>query len=900
MSKLEYVFTNGELGLHVDAGWYFTIIQLYRNSRERYTELLGEVMEISAPNKAEDMSFSVWIKKNNPGQADGILSSINVLSLLLMKNRTIRSSILQIADVKEIKSLISRFRSNKGINMHAGSRRNAYIAGLGAYRDYLLYMENERGASENSEDVSSEENEQRSAVDVAVSDENEAAEQEVSFTEKRNYSYTRPLNLEYYDNNYSVKNWTQAYVQLVKCLFEDYSDMIASLQGKSIRGRGRIDIADTSGSDAMLAPQEIAEDIYLETNESADAIVEKSGILLLLCEVDYDDVKITYASIRESKRKTEFAQPETKQQEPEDYQSDGLSFYDWLVQTQGMAEGTGRSYDSAINTADAYAREHKIGHGMLHGTLNFTIVSETATALFQTVDFVKLNRRQHNRFRAALRKYLQYIRENSAVIGKRQPAVKKETFEDVDFTQYREILSAKFPRGFRIESRLDMSRFRAFWKGKYGAELAEDDEITRKRIAYITVRCQDFVYLPETMMVEQTAQRLFAYLTECFKDGKTAVYFDALYKEFRQEFVGKRINNAEMLKSYLSFMNDGRFYIHRNYLTSDAHAEVNPTEEVRNYLITAGVPVTVEDLKDALSHIDEDTVFWAVAGCNSAEFVRNQKGEYFHADIIRFTQREIDTITELIQSAIDDKEYMGGKELTDAIEVKLPAIMERYPFLTWLGLRDVIAYKFQDVFSFRGKIISAYGQDLSMSDVFAHFAATRDYFTLEQLNSLKRDLDTPIYFDSVYANSLRINKNDFVSRNQASFDTEATDAAISRFCTGDYIALKEISFFGSFPDSAFPWNGFLLEHYVADFSKKFKLLHIGFTAGTPVGAIVKQSSRFENFDELVSAELAVSKIPLNRESALEYLVDIGLLARRNYRGIEQTLLKAKLQRSRKG
>ena len=117
-------------------------------------------------------------------------------------------------------------------------------------------------------------------------------------------------------------------------------------------------------------------------------------------------------------------------------------------------------------------------------------------------------------------------------------------------------------------------------------------------------------------------------------------------------------------------------------------------------MITIGVPVTVDDLKAVLSHITADAVYWAVAGSHSAEFVRNQKGEYFHADIIQFTQQEIDTITEMIQRAIDDKGYMGGKELTDAIEVKLPTVMERYPFLEWLGLRDVIAYNLRDMFSF--------------------------------------------------------------------------------------------------------------------------------------------------------------------------------------------------------
>lgn len=445
-----------------------------------------------------------------------------------------------------------------------------------------------------------------------------------------------------------------------------------------------------------------------------------------------------------------------------------------------------------------------------------------------------------------------------------------------------------------------MGRFCSLWETMYKTELKASNEDIRKRINHITIRCNDFVYLPEMMMTEQTAERIFAYITECFQDGKIAVYFDALYKEFENEFEGGRINNSEMLKSYLSFANNGRFYIHKKYLTKDAHVKINPTEEVRDYMITIGVPVTVDDLKAALSHINADAVYRAVAGSHSAEFVRNQTGEYFHADIINFTQQETDTITKMIQQAIDDKGYMGGTELVEAIAVKLPAVIERYPFLERLGLRDVIAYKLRGMFSFKGQIISQYEQDLSMTDVFAHFALMRDYFTLEQLNSLKRDLDTPIYFDSVYANSLRINVDEFVSRDQAAFDIEATDAAISRFCTGDYIALRKISFFGSFPDAGFPWNGFLLEHYVAEFSKDFKLMHSGFTAGKPVGAIVRRSSRYNDFDELLSAELAASGIPLDRENALQYLVDNGLLARKRYKKIEQVLSTAKQQRLTKG
>ena len=597
------------------------------------------------------------------------------------------------------------------------------------------------------------------------------------------YSYTQPFDVEYAGTHYTVRNWKQAYVQVVKCLFNDFPEKIYDLKGKALRGSGSIDIADAA--DALRTPREIAENLFLETNESADDIVTKIGMFLEICGIGADKVFISYY-------------PSRKKDTPE--------------------------------------------------------------------------------------------------VGTDSRHTSKSDFDGVDFAPYREILS-RFPRGFRISSILDMKRFRSFWKEKYGEELLESDDIVRKYVEHITIPYNNLVYLPEMMLSESASDALQSYLARCFDEGKTAVYFDALYKEFESEFENSHINNPGMLKTYLAHVYKGKYFIHRSYITAVAGVEVDPAIEVREYMIAAGLPVTKDDLKSEFSHIDEKELIRVIQGTNSDEFVRNQQGEYFHADIIKFSQQEMDTIRGLIQSAIADKDYMAGKELIDSIASRLPEINERYPFLTPFGLRDAIAYKLRDEFSFKGKIISTYGQDLSMTDVFAHFASVHEHFTLDQLNSLKLDLNTPIYFDPVYENSLRVSMDDFVSRNQARFDVDATDDAISRFCTGDYIALKNISFFGSFPDAGFPWNVFLLEHYVASFSKKYKLLHLNFIASTPAGAIVSRSSNFDNFDDVLANELAKSNIPMDAESSLQYLVDTGFLARKRYTGIEQVLMRAKQQRA---
>lgn len=242
-----------------------------------------------------------------------------------------------------------------------------------------------------------------------------------------------------------------------------------------------------------------------------------------------------------------------------------------------------------------------------------------------------------------------------------------------------------------------------------------------------------------------------------------------------------------------------------------------------------------EDIIKALPHLDKDKVTNVLSGNNSYEFVRNQKGEYFHADIIEFKDKEITKIEQWISDSIFQNEYISGKELASLIDRYLPEIHERYTFLTELGLRDTIAYKLRGKFSFKSKIISKYGEDLNMDKVFASFGKNHAPFNMEQLTVLKDELGTTIYFDSLYRYAMRISKNEFVSRNYADFDIPATDDAIEQFCIGDFISLQEVTLFGGFPSCGYAWNNYLLEYYVMYFSKKFKLLHTNFNMTSSVG-----------------------------------------------------------------
>ena len=83
---------------------------------------------------------------------------------------------------------------------------------------------------------------------------------------------------------------------------------------------------------------------------------------------------------------------------------------------------------------------------------------------------------------------------------------------------------------------------------------------------------------------------------------------------------------------------------------------------------------------------------------------------------------------------------------------------------------------------------------------------------------------------------------------------------------------------------------------MASYSEKFKLLHVGYNADKCVGAIVKKDSGIDNFNALVIDVLTHSGISLNKEDALQYLYDLGYLARRRFSDIDQILIRAKAQK----
>ena len=574
-------------------------------------------------------------------------------------------------------------------------------------------------------------------------------------------------------------------------------------------------------------------------------------------------------------------------------------FSQWLLQN-GFASSTIRNYTSAIRCAETFAKEHNLESQMLI-TDDYDLCTKAVAALFRNKEFVALNKRQHNRFSAAISKLLEYYEINYDF--KTGTPVSKSTMIALPKTRvntvlFEKVLAEKFVRGFRIGSPLDMKKFRRYYEAINNETPKISDADIEAMLLACGIRYDNKIFAPAAMLPAEMRDKLFSFIRASLNEGKQAVYYEALFRSFSEIFLDYYIYDASMLKAYIAFYNDGEFHLESQYICKDTLTQVNPLQEVKNYLIITGVPVECSEICKTLSHIPQNKVMQILG--MSGEFVNNGKSHYFHVNVVHLSEEEIENIADLIRESISDKLFLSGNELIEIIHARYPFIIENNLPISAMGMRGALKYHLKERFSFKGNIISSLDHVISMTDVFGNYAKSRQGFTLAELTTLASEMNSTIYFEAVYDNSLRISREQFVTKNMAQFRIEETDRAIDRFCNSDYLAIGKVNGFGSFPDAGFPWNIYLLEHYVYAYSKRYRLFHSGFNRNCCVGAIVKIESDIQTFDDLLSTVLAENDVTLKRDQALAFLVEQGYLARRKYSNIEKILIQANTYRNRKG
>lgn len=461
------------------------------------------------------------------------------------------------------------------------------------------------------------------------------------------------------------------------------------------------------------------------------------------------------------------------------------------------------------------------------------------------------------------------------------------------------VLLQRYRNGMMFDS-IDFDIFRETYEMLFDEQLPFTDPELEQRLRFCGVFYQERLFPADGIIDPETGQKLFAYIDNSFASGKTVLYYKAIYDDLASDFAScYTLADEEMLKAYIKYTAEkGKYCFFEKYMSVDQNVTIDHNKEVADFLLSAGKPMTIEAVVSALSHIPQEQVQSIIY--LDDRFLRNAKGEYFHKDIFEASDEELDAIAAIINRYIAENEYAIWTDVWNQINEEMPAFVENNLYLSWLGVRNALAQRFAGRLCFSAAVISLPKDQFDMKDIYQLFAKHHVSFSADDVYHLSKDLDTVIYFEALAEVSVRVSHDLFVSADQIAFDIDAIDQAIGSFMAKDYICIREIDSFLSFPDVGYQWNEYLLESYVLSFSRKFTLVNNGMALHNVAGVIIKRGSPYTEFLDACAAILADSDVELKKDAALNYLADQNVITQRRYKNIELVLQKASQIRARRG
>lgn len=460
------------------------------------------------------------------------------------------------------------------------------------------------------------------------------------------------------------------------------------------------------------------------------------------------------------------------------------------------------------------------------------------------------------------------------------------------------VLRSYFSRGFRLNSTIEERRFKQFYEKQYSSEFPAKLQLSMM-IPMLGIQHENKVYLPEFMLAADVRDKIQLYIVSNF-ESSDYIYYDAILDKFSEDIVDSQIFDKETLKAYLHYYDVYGWSYGTFYISKTNSVSVNQDQDIIDFVRMQGGIVTENEILNAFHYMPKDYVVRCVVR-NNRTLISCGRGCRFHIDNYRINDIEKNGIREIIQLSIQSAGYLTTSELARSVQIKYPSVLSDNTEYGIIGFRNVISNLYEGEFSFYNNLISSMHSRLDTNQVFEDFCKSKATFTTDEVNQLADDLGTLINFDAISRYCVRVSESKFVSKDNIVFDVPATDVAIANYCSGEYVTILDINTFVAFPYCSYRWNNYLLESFVAQYSKQFKLMHSRYNKDNTIGAIVKRTSAFSDYDEILIDAVANSKVPLNENDVLDYLQEKGYIARRRSDFLSKISLldKAAIIRNRK-
>lgn len=884
MNIMTALIENKPYGLHKASKIFLEIIDLYRTDYESYQYLLREAKQMvdTSSNLKEDFMRYVALKESQ--NAKGIFDAMTSIEKFAISTKAFSHSIYEDLTEDNISILKKKVLGHKFFIVRYKNILKYAELGLALLSSYI--SDNQKTYDEYSEIADA-------SFTLNSNMENFSDLVTYDFNAPVSLSFTQPFSVSYFGETVlGISSWRQACTELLRLIYKKSNELFVHAVEELYTTSVTPLIGRKSDYDKFHTPGLIIDDYYIEMNKSSTNLISNLKKIIDVCNINYDDIRITYVKngSHESIEKSRTSITRTMVSATADN-----GFITWMTQTAGRSPATARSYRSALNTCDDYAQKKGLYQESIVSSATFDSFWVKYNLLMNDNEFRKLSEVKHNYLVAALNKYREYMMSSSHDAQSSQTKavdVDIHTVSPEISENCNSILKQDFEDGYRVGDYMDKMRFLSCYEDTYGFELEDGVDLDSLLKLIGQVRTDRIFCSSSENNTSLTS--IYADLEETFDNDASAVFIECIFDRYKDRLVIEMsIYSADALRTVL--INDKNFpmgyQIDRTSITRyGKSSDINT--EIRYILQKSHVPMTYDEIKAKLWYIPLERI--KVALRQIPESVRVDESTYFFAPNFYISSDEKIALIKSMHSSIYSKGYLVSKKLREIFRETCPSAALDSENYKDYGIREILKVILKDEFNFSSSVITEKGHTLDIGQVYQNYAAEHDRLTLSELKELQNELGlSVIYWDYVLKEMIRISPTELVSKALIHFDVTATDNALEQMYQNEYTSLKDINLFLSLPAVEVRWNGFVLESYLRDYSRKFRLIQLSVSQDDYFGVMLKSSSNLESYDDVAADMLAHNSTWKDEKTALKCLVDAKFQQRANNRNISNIVKAAK-------
>ena len=443
------------------------------------------------------------------------------------------------------------------------------------------------------------------------------------------------------------------------------------------------------------------------------------------------------------------------------------------------------------------------------------------------------------------------------------------------------ILVNYFSNGFKMDSPIELVRFRQFLKKDYEYESRLHDNELLDLILSNGKTFDGKVYI----IADDTIDVIRSIIDTEIKNGVECIFYSTFFERNEEWLYSKSIISAEMLKELLIRLYPK--YFHKlNYYSPSNRAETELTKISKEIRRAWGeeIKLTYKQIEILLPYIPIDKIKYVL--CQDSYFIWESTGTYTNVEKIEINEREYKEIEEYVASSYQRRGYSSFND------IPMDTVLEKHSEISLAAIHSGIYIKIlSELYDRKGKIITRKGDKLDVFTIIKEFCKERDKCTLQELLNYEKDLTGEIHrwspMEAGYEIMIRVSKNDFISEKYIDFSINEIDNAIEQFIAGNYLPLKGVTTFATFPHCNYPWNLFLLESYCRRFSEEFYFNSLSVNSRN-VGVIIRKNYDLD-YHQIMLDAVHKSGIQHERKTILEYLFNNGYIGKRSYSKIEELI-----------